>query len=1236
MKHYCFALLAFAASLSNAWAQPGALDPAFATKGLKKFSFRQNLSADQALASVLDASGNLYVAGFETNTNGGQNPFVVKMLPSGKLDQSFGKEGKSTFHIGYSPSDYFYPNAIALQDNGKIVLAGYYYYTGDGTIPYASVLRLNANGSLDVDFGNQSGYSTYNTQSTYSSVVIKNDTIFATGGTYTPSNPYADFIISVYDSTGYPVYINGYPGMSINFSGPLVADYATCSALDGDILYVGGMTQDANGYAAFGYSAFNTKTLDTVAGRSAVLLPMSAGSLGTLNTCTAIKVTSNHEVLLGGYVDYGNSNNQRDFLLYKLNASGQPDLTFSAAGYQTYKLGTNLYNSITTMLLDGNNIVLAGSSNISYADIPMWGATRVNTSSGIVDAGFSSANISNIKGSDECITSVTKLSDGSYYFVGTWSSTNNEDALVKKVTNNGSNVTGFGSGSKTNFWIEDYDGIVTDLAKRPDGKFWISGYYKDPSDTDDKIKFGALALLNSDGSTDTTTVKGNGDVGVINIATLMQTYSGFENAVVTAIEVETAGTLLVAGTYLTADDSTGAFLIRLGMDGTLQSFNGGSTFNSFNMGNCYPHEVIIQPNNYILVSGYARGMQAVARFTNLGTTDPSFGTAGVFVFSDAHPNDDLELNYVQAKLQSDGKIVCAGTYFTNDSSGDFLVFRLTSAGQLDDTGPGLFGAGGFYTKALNNEGTDFALAVAIKSNGQILAGGMITNGSNSTYAILQLNNDGSLDSTFGNSLIKGVFIHDAAGYPQQAIRTLNVESVNAIVATGVAGDDKGDYYSTALRITATGKLDQTFIGQGHKAIALGYTRTAKLYNGQLYIIGGTNQPRTLPVKGQIARLNLGTGPIIKTTNLKLPDHLNVTFGDVPFTLKPITNSYGPITYSVLHGADQGTVDPKTGLVTIIGVPGGEEWSLEVQAYQAPVPGYIEAYASVKIYINRALPTIVFTDQGGLVGDTIRLSFQTNADTSGGNYGYSFSSPNFQPYTQDSVIILAEGSAEITLTLYSSQNYDYAASTATVHGYIKAIIPVAADDQVELIQGLNEEVDIPVLANDQAYTGNIVPYLIDLDPSTKAIDSVYFSSALGAFKTDRAGVVHYIPFQGLVGGGEISYTITDSRGDVSAPAKISVSVKLLGQRPALKATELVTPNNDGLNDAFVIGYVDFEKENTLRIYDRNGQELLTLDNYRNDWEGTLPNGKQVENGIYYYLFREGNDERELKGSVEFKK
>ncbi len=54
--------------------------------------------------------------------------------------------------------------------------------------------------------------------------------------------------------------------------------------------------------------------------------------------------------------------------------------------------------------------------------------------------------------------------------------------------------------------------------------------------------------------------------------------------------------------------------------------------------------------------------------------------------------------------------------------------------------------------------------------------------------------------------------------------------------------------------------------------------------------------------------------------------------------------------------------------------------------------------------------------------------------------------------------------------------------------------------------------------------------------------------------------------------------------------------------------VITPNGDGKNDTFVIGFPEIK----LQIYDAWGRIILNSENYRNDW------GKNVHPGNYYYL------------------
>src|SRR5689334_11733748 len=66
----------------------------------------------------------------------------------GDLDPSFGNGGKLPFNPGGYSGGF---NAVAIQANGKIVLAGY-AIVGPGDVEMA-ISRLNPNGSTDQNFG---------------------------------------------------------------------------------------------------------------------------------------------------------------------------------------------------------------------------------------------------------------------------------------------------------------------------------------------------------------------------------------------------------------------------------------------------------------------------------------------------------------------------------------------------------------------------------------------------------------------------------------------------------------------------------------------------------------------------------------------------------------------------------------------------------------------------------------------------------------------------------------------------------------------------------------------------------------------------------------------------------------------------------------------------------------------------------------------------------------------------
>lgn len=71
--------------------------------------------------------------------------------------------------------------------------------------------------------------------------------------------------------------------------------------------------------------------------------------------------------------------------------------------------------------------------------------------------------------------------------------------------------------------------------------------------------------------------------------------------------------------------------------------------------------------------------------------------------------------------------------------------------------------------------------------------------------------------------------------------------------------------------------------------------------------------------------------------------------------------------------------------------------------------------------------------------------------------------------------------------------------------------------------------------------------------------------------------------------------------------------------------LVTANNDGKNDFFLIEGLQRLKSHNLMIYNRLGNIVFHTNDYKNNW-----NGDQLETGTYFYVFKYNNSE--LKNSI----
>ena len=82
---------------------------------------------------------------------------------------------------------------------------------------------------------------------------------------------------------------------------------------------------------------------------------------------------------------------------------------------------------------------------------------------------------------------------------------------------------------------------------------------------------------------------------------------------------------------------------------------------------------------------------------------------------------------------------------------------------------------------------------------------------------------------------------------------------------------------------------------------------------------------------------------------------------------------------------------------------------------------------------------------------------------------------------------------------------------------------------------------------------------------------------------------------------------------------------------LDATNIVTPNGDGINDRWVIRNIDAYPNNEVKIFDRSGRLIYEKKGYLNEWGGTA-NGKPLQDGTYYYILDFGPGLPKFKGYI----
>jgi uncharacterized delta-60 repeat protein len=316
--------------------------------------------------------------------------------------------------------------------------------------------------------------------------------------------------------------------------------------------------------------------------------------------------------------------------------------------------------------------------------------------------------------------------------------------------------------------------------------------------------------------------------------------------------------------------------------------------------------------------------------------------------------------------QADGRIVVA-----SPTSGDFRLTRYLSDGTLD---PG-FGVGGLVTTPVG-PGLDFSQGLTVQSDGKVVAVGAAYNasGSNSDFAVVRYNTDGTLDLSFGTG---GMLVMPIGAFHDTAWDVVQ-QPDGKLVVSGDSNDLVGSIFKsrvTLVRYASDGSLDATFGSGGVVRTAIGtgnaQARALALQPDGKLIVGGAASLGEL-----VARYNVdgsldatfGAGGIAAGL-------IDGTIDSV--ALQPdgrIVANSRYLTFRVLRFDINGALDSVFGSGGVVATPSGNSYAVVLQPDGKMVAGGLEAgfFKLVRYNLDGTIdPTFgvsgaVTTPSGGLV------------------------------------------------------------------------------------------------------------------------------------------------------------------------------------------------------------------------------------------------------------------------------
>jgi len=343
----------------------GTPDSSFGSNGFVSYDMNPISTSSEVTGCIIQTDGKILVVGSTMQWNNLDylwDVAVVRFNTDGSLDQSFGNNGK--FATDIMDNGYQWGKAIALQPDGKILIAGGYSTNYDGGGRKVAVIRLNENGTYDYTFG-LSGLALTEVGLTENSM--------ATAIAVQPDNK---ILVTGQNSAGFIIrYLtDGTPDNTFGTNGIVTSSYGYGSAIaiqpDNKIVIGANFWDvDHSNCALIRYNSDGS--LDSAFG-NAGLVEFNSTDYAF---CFSVLIQSDNKIILTGIKSIDSY--RTELLLVRYESSGAPDSTFGTDGIILTELTYSIACTDAVLAAD-EKIILTGNYSSTQGANPDFTLVRYN------------------------------------------------------------------------------------------------------------------------------------------------------------------------------------------------------------------------------------------------------------------------------------------------------------------------------------------------------------------------------------------------------------------------------------------------------------------------------------------------------------------------------------------------------------------------------------------------------------------------------------------------------------------------------------------------------------------------------------------------------------------------------------------------------------------------------------------------------------------------------------------